>query len=251
MQSSDVCRLSDGTYQAAKTVAFSQCDHTQACRPSSLLRLATDLAGDDYADRGLPHDLLWEEGCVFLVSRIRFRFARSLRAEERVIFHTWERCVQGPFCVRDYAVRAENGEPIAEGSSSWILCDPQTRRILRPKQFPHPMQQHEELALCEADAEKIVLPEELAAAGTRQVRYSDLDGNGHVNNAIYADIACDALPIALFQNGITEFSINFIHETKCGDVIALQVGEANGVHYVCGTVDGAVCFTCAIRFRQV
>ena len=241
-------RLMDGTFETEKTIAFSQCDHTQSLRPASLMRLATDLAGEDYAQRGLPHDLLWEEGCVFLLSRIRFRFERSLRAEETVTFHTWERGVSGPFCIRDYALRDAEGKPVAKGSSSWILCDPQTRRILRPRQFPHEMQQHEELAVPEVNAEKILLPEGMADAGLRTVRYSDLDGNGHVNNAIYADIACDVLPIALFDRGIEEISVNFIHEAKHGDTIALQLGETDGVYYIGGTVDGAACFSCAMRF---
>ena len=241
-------RLSDGTYAVEKTLAFSQCDHTGRCRPASLLRLATDLAGEDYTDRGLPHDLLWSEGCVFLASRIRFRFLKPLRAEQTVLFHTWERGVSGPFCIRDYALRDENGERIAEGSSSWILCDPISRRILRPRQFPHTMQQHEELAIPAVDAEKIALPEQMQPAGARTVRYSDLDGNGHVNNAVYADIACDALPIALFDRGISEFSVNFVHEAKHGDVIDLSVGERDGMHCVAGTVDGTSCFTFAVRF---
>lgn len=243
-------RKNDGTYESAKTLSFSQCDHMQACRASSLLRLATDLAGEDYTDRGLPHDLLWQEGCVFLASRIRFRFFKSLRAEKTAIFHTWERGVAGPFCIRDYALRSEDGTPIAEGSSSWILCDPQTRRILRPRQFPHEMQQHEELALPQVNAEKILLPDNMTDAGVRAVRYSDLDGNGHVNNAIYADIACDALPIALLERGLHEFCINFIREAKHGDTISLQTGEQDGIYYVSGTVDGTTCFTCAMRFFE-
>lgn len=241
-------RLPDETYEAKKTLAFSHCDHTGACRPASLLRLATDLAGEDYADRGLPHDLLWQEGCVFLASRIRFRFFRPLRAEQTAIFHTWERGVAGPFCIRDYALRSEDGERIAEGSSSWILCDPISRRILRPRQFPHEMQQHEELAIPAVDAEKIALPDTMQPAGSRTVRYSDLDGNGHVNNAVYADIACDALPIALFDRGIAEFSVNFIHEAKHGDTIDLSVGEREGVYYVSGVVGGTSCFTFAVHF---
>ena len=242
-------RLSDGTCEAAKTLAFSQCDHTGHCRPASLLRLLTDFAGEDYADRGLPHDVLWQEGCVFLISRVRVRFQKPFSAEQTAVFHTWERGVSGPFCIRDYALRdEESGDRLAVCSSVWILCDPVSRRILRPRQFPHEMQQHAELALTETDAGKIVLPEELQPAGSRTVRYSDLDGNGHVNNAVYADIACDALPIGLFDRGIAEFSVNFIREAKYGDRIELSVGKRDGAYCVAGSVDGTGCFTFAVRF---
>lgn len=243
-------RRADGAMEKQEEMSFSLCDFTGRCKPSTLLRLTADLAGEDYYRRGLPHDRLWEEGYVFLVSRVRFRLRRNIRAEERVALGTYERCVSGPFCIRDYTVDDASGERIISGRSAWILCDPGTRRILRPKQFPYPMETHTDLPLDCGDPGRLRLPERMEPVGTRRVVYSDLDGNGHVNNAVYADIACDVLPTALFRGALQEFSINFVQEAKLGDDIALFTGSAEDGLAVVGYIGDAVCFESVFRFAE-
>lgn len=242
-------RSGDGVCEREAELNFSLCDFTGRCKPSTLLRIGADLAGEDYRLRGLPHDRLWAEGFMFLVSRARFHLRRNIRAEERVRLGTYERCVSGPFCMRDYTIDDASGERIVSGRSAWILCNPQTRRIVRPKSFPHPLETHTDLPLDCGDPERLRLPEGMAPAGERPVVYSDLDGNGHVNNAVYADMACDVLPAALFEGELRDFSINFVQEARLGDRIALFSAEAEGTSFVAGYVEDALCFECALTFQ--
>ena len=81
-------RRQNGIYEKTQDVSFSLCDFTERLKPSALLCLTSDLAGEDYGDRGLPHDKLLNEGFVFLVSRVRFSIRRNVRAEERIKFIT-------------------------------------------------------------------------------------------------------------------------------------------------------------------
>lgn len=242
-------RRQDGTFEKTQEVYFSLCDFTQRLKPSALLCLTSDLAGEDYGDRGLPHDKLQNEGFVFLVSRVRFSIKRSVRAEERIRFITYERKIAGPFCIRDYILEDAEGEQIIVGRSAWILCDPNTRRILRPASFPYEIQNHEDIELSVGEPDKLRPVENMERLGERRVVYSDLDGNGHVNNSVYGDMACDVLPMELFEGELKEFAINFVKEAKIGDIITLYGGKDGDSQVVIGYVGEAVCFECAFTFE--
>ncbi len=241
-------RRQNGIYEKIQEISFSMCDFTQRLKPSELLCLTSDLAGEDYGDRGLPHDKLAEEGYVFLVSRVRFSIKRNIRAEERVKLITYERRLAGPFCIRDYIIEDEKGEQIIAGRSAWILCDPNTRRILRPSSFPYEIQNHEDIEIPVGEPDKLKHPESMELLGERRVVYSDLDGNGHVNNSVYGDMACDVLPMELFEGELKEFAINFVKEAKMGDTITLYGGRSENSHTVAGYIGEALCFECAFVF---
>ena len=242
-------RRQDGTFEKTQDISFSLCDFTQKLKPSAMLCLTSDLAGEDYGDRGLPHDKLQNEGFVFLVSRVRFSIKRNVRAEERIKLVTYERKIAGPFCIRDYILEDAEGERIIEGRSAWILCDPNTRRILRPASFPYEIQNHEDIELSVGEPDKLRPVENMERLGERRVVYSDLDGNGHVNNSVYGDMACDVLPMELFEGELKEFAINFVKEAKIGDIITLYGGRDGDSHVVIGYVGEAVCFECAFTFE--
>jgi len=72
--------------------------------------------------------------------------------------------------------------------------------------------------------------DELAAyteLGQRTVRWSDLDGNGHLYSANYGDIIWDYLPRDLQERTPREFYINYNHEATLGETLRL-VGFRNG-----------------------
>ncbi len=242
-------RRQNGIFEKIQDISFSMCDFTQRLKPSELLCLTSDLAGEDYGDRGLPHDKLAGEGFVFLVSRVRFSIKRNVRAEEQVKLVTYERKIAGPLCIRDYIIEDERGEQLIAGRSAWILCDPDSRRILRPAAFPYEIQNHEDVELPVGEPEKLRQPENMERLGERRVVYSDLDGNGHVNNSVYGDMACDVLPMELFGGELKEFAINFVKEAKIGDTITLYGGEEGNSRIIAGYIGEALCFECAVVFE--
>jgi len=241
-------RDEQGILRRETTVEFCDCDHTGCLKPSAALKYFSDLAGADYAERGLPHDVLWAQGFVFLVSRVRAQFARPIRAEETLTFCTYEQGVKGPQFIRNFFVEDADGSRIAEARSAWILCDPNTRRILRPGKFPYPIPDNSALPIACPEPGKVHLPETAQSAGQRRVVYSDLDANGHVYNANYADITCDFLPLALFEKPVKGFSIEFSREALAGDVMDIRTVVEEGRAAAAGFVNDAQSFACELYF---
>ena len=185
-------------YFRQEELCFADCDRYQRARVSGLLNKAAAYAGYDYNARGLTHDVLFEMGEVFLLSRMAMRIHRIPMAGDVLDIATYENGVKGAHMQRVYEMKDQTGGLRVSVKSDWILVNPATRKIMRPSAFTaKPIQTCDRVIDC-PDPKKLLLPHEgVEELGTRQVVWSDLDGNGHLYSANYGDIIWDYLPCDL------------------------------------------------------
>lgn len=237
-------------YETTADIRFCDCDLHQRIKASAVCELMSNLAGVAFGSRGMDHKYLWDHGFVFLLSRVSVRIFRSPLPESRIRTATWEREANRAEYLRDFEFRSEDGELLIAGTTSWILVDPHTRQILRPSEF----NAGEMLPMPEKKADvppcgRLRLKDgEGEAVDVRKIYYSHLDGNGHVHNTIYADLAADALPAELLEKPLAEFQLNFSREALLGDEIAVFRRIDGNEAVVKGTVGGKDCFVCRMLF---
>ena len=219
--------LYENGYFRQEELCFADCDRYQRARVSGLLNKAAAYAGYDYNARGLTHDVLFEMGEVFLLSRLAMRIHRIPMAGDVLDIATYENGVKGAHMQRVYEMKDQTGEVRVSVKSDWILVNPATRKIMRPSAFTaKPIQTCGRVIDC-PDPKKLLLPHEgVEELGTRQVVWSDLDGNGHLYSANYGDIIWDYLPRDLQERTPREFYINYNHEATLGETLRL-VGFRN------------------------
>jgi acyl-ACP thioesterase len=104
-------------------------------------------------------------------------------------------------------------------------------------------------------ADKVQMPKDIETVHVMDhvVAYSDVDMNAHTNNAMYMQWAMDAVDYDIASTmPVREFTINFNHETKPGDVVSIykaRIIEDEGRRvYVEGKVDGQSAFCVEIVF---
>jgi len=96
---------------------------------------------------------------------------------------------------------------------------------------------------------------EITNSETRQVRFSEVDQNGHVNNIRYIDWCLDALPSAWHrEHRIRSMIINYLSEVRADE--ALQISSGPGreqSHDIQGTRegDGKVIFRTRFGFEDL
>ncbi|PKM74134.1 MAG: hypothetical protein CVU91_03570 [Firmicutes bacterium HGW-Firmicutes-16] len=227
---------------------FGDCDSRKKASLYSMMKLLSELSGEDYERRGVGYELLAKSGQAMLLSRMRLKFSRLPDHIENVVATTWERGVKGPYFFRDYEITTETGELLCSGSSDWFLVDITTREILRPSALTVGDRQLETRKSDAPECEKLRKIEALPLLGKRPVFYTDLDGNGHVNNAVYARIAVDFLPDAIRGKEMKEFSINFFIETKLGETLELTGTETVNGFAIQGSANGTHRFGCEFAF---
>ena len=239
----------DGVYFSRKFLfRFGDCDRQKRASLYAVMKLLSELAGEDYQRRGLGYERLSNIGQALLISRLRLRFARLPVHIESVAASTWERCIKGPFFCRDYEITTERGELLVSGSSQWFLVDIMSREVLRPACLPEGGRQEEPRKSDCGECEKLRKLEGLPFLGSRPVYYTDLDANGHVNNAVYAKIAVDFLPEEFRTKDLREFSINYFTETKLGETLEISGTETEKGFILQGFANGTLRFGCLFGF---
>ena len=210
-----------GTFYSEMKLQFCQCNMLSNLNLSELLRLTSDTAIEDYYERGISFTFLAEHNYAILLSRVSFRFHKMPKANDRITIATWEEKPEALQLTRAYEIKAEDGTPLVSGSSSWLVVDYTSHRIIRTKDFtlrPEPIRK--EAHDCMAPG-KIAIPENIAECGSRPICWSDIDANGHMNNSRYGAFAIDCLPEAYQRKTFTDFRMNYSHEAKKGDTITM------------------------------
>lgn len=240
----------NGIFSGQMELKFYDCDHRKQAKLSTILKYMSELAGRDYTLKGLSHEYLWEQGLVFLLSRITLRLHRVPMYKEQFTLNTWEFGKRGVLFLRNYDLTDESGEVVADAQSAWVIVNPETRHLMRPSAFQYDVAQREDKEVSAPMPQKIAFTcTEGNKVGERRVRYSDLDANGHVYNAVYADIASDFAPSQIFAHTLTDFSLNFVSEAKLGDTIDMYMEYNGSLCTLCGEVAGKRCFESAIQYR--
>jgi medium-chain acyl-[acyl-carrier-protein] hydrolase len=137
---------------------------------------------------------------------------------------TWIRPLSGLLAIRDFEI-FHDGKMIGECTTQWLILNLETRK---PAEKNLILSQNETRsdAPTHFNASKIFVKDNLKPLAEFNVRNSDLDLNGHVNNTRYAQWILDSLAVENHQQYILrEYEVNFIAETKSGDVITILSGE--------------------------
>ena len=85
-------------------------------------------------------------------------------------------------------------------------------------------------------------------AGSHKVVYSNIDGNNHMYNAWYADLAVNCLPEELQDRPVREYEVNFNREACLGDTVALTRLVEGDTVTVKGSVEGKDCFVARLSY---
>ncbi|MCI8648626.1 MAG: hypothetical protein HFG20_00665 [Anaerotruncus sp.] len=230
-----------------------ECDIQRRMTLANIMRHAQQMGSYHLAELGLGYKRLYEDGMVFLVSKMKVTVNRRPEFDEQLQLVTIPKQPKGAQFIRDTIFKSAAGEKLIEVSIAWLLVEPEEHRILRPSVF-----QVYGLEMTPNDGESITgyrirKPAQDGTLHMRQVKYSDLDYNGHVNNAIYANMIYDALPTEVtLQHELEEFGILYQKEAKLGQVIELEViqmDEKGLAYYVGGKVEDGRCFEAEIKFQ--
>ncbi|MEG1027348.1 MAG: thioesterase [Oscillospiraceae bacterium] len=240
--------IKEGYFFKDKEFDFGDCDFQKRVRLSTLMSSFTDVAGNAYTEKGFAHDYLWENGQVFLVSRMSIHIYKMPEAYQKVKIETWENKIKGVQFFREFRVHSGN-EILLEASTSWVLVNPITRQILKPDSCIGHFNLNPDDVAKVIPQGKIKFPQQLNSVGKRTVRYSDLDFNGHLYNAFYSNIAMDYLPIDFVKKDLSDFRVNFKNEVKYGEELEILTAIEDNVAYVIGMVGDKTSFECEFTVK--
>ena len=220
-------------------------------KPASFMDMAQEIAYWAAQELGFGYDDLHVHHTAWVLSRMHFHFENPPRWRDQVTLYTWHKGASGLFFLRDFHLRDPQGGTLVTATSSWVVIDERTRRLVRPEELDDLLDVEEgsvDSAIGEP-APKVALPRgaEPEPAGEHTVAYSDVDIIGHTNNARYMVWAMDCIDYETASaRRVRDVYVNFNKETTPGTTVQLfrlrTEEEGALVWYVEGRVDGKSAF---------
>ena len=211
------------TYDETFTLLTRDCDMKGSWRLSAVLEAMQEAAGAHSLLLGCGREELLRQNIVWVLSRSELHMNRYPRIGEKITLHTFPMPNRICFFPRYYIFTDEHGEMVGKAGTLWLLLDIQTRKMLPPGDIARLIPDNRDLAV------PMNLP---ATVGSLQGEefitsykplYTDIDVNGHVNNARYADWLCNAFGIDEMLHSEPETVIfNYNHEILPGQEVTLR-----------------------------
>ena len=204
------------------TIPCYDTDASGRLKPASFMNLAQEAAGQHAVHLGFGYDDVIATNTAWILSRVHIRFVDTPLWKENVVLNTWHKGLNRLFFVRDFRLTDKEGKTRVEATTSWLVMNLETRRLVRDPQLREGSECLEDVIATPAG--KVQMPKDVEPQLMFEhlVAYSDIDVNGHANNAMYMQWAMDAVDYDIASTRpVKEVTINFNHETKAGDVVAL------------------------------
>ena len=232
-------------------------DCNSRLRPGAFMDLCQQAAGEEARMLGFPDSRLMERcGAVWVIARMEARFRSLPMRGDTVRLRTWHKGADKIFFLRDYQLLDTADNILADATSVWVVMDAAARKVMRIDTLQDiiPPQAQYPLHAIETVTEKIVVPsgciQEKVAEHT--VQYSDVDYNGHANNARYTVWAMDCIPGGeAFRSPLREIALNFNREARPGETVTLCHCQSDGRHYVSGFSGREQIFISRLEFGGV
>jgi medium-chain acyl-[acyl-carrier-protein] hydrolase len=194
-------------------------------RPVALLNFLQDAARDHAGRLGLSVVDLFKRNMTWVLSRYHVLVHRYPALGERLEVVTWPSGRHGYFALRDFEVSDGAGGAVLSATSSWMVIGLDKKQAVKVDDVVGPRYALEKRALDDPFASLPVLAVRESEVGFR-VETAHLDGNRHVNNAIYVQWALEGVPPdVLMSRRPVEIEVSYRAEALYGDgVISVVQG---------------------------
>jgi acyl-ACP thioesterase len=197
--------------------------HADATGAASIVALAGYLqqAAGLHAERlGVGAERLMDDGLFWVLTRLFLRIRRAPRGGETIEIETWPSQRPRQLFLRDFRVQDETGAEIVTATSSWALIDAARRKAVKGPAWISQMVAFDETRATPFPASP---PRQLDGgerSATVTPRWSDLDVNGHVNNANLVGWLLEAFDTDwLTGHTLTALDVAFRNECRREDTV--------------------------------
>ena len=229
-------------YTETMTVMNADADFRSLLKPSALLRYVEQVSADHARTFGMTDQFFKNHGVAFLVGKQALKFDRVPQRAEKLTLLTRAEASRRGSVKRITTVTDAEGKQVAMVDCRWIVVSLAENRILREPGWTVDGFWNETVE-GELPLQLHKCREGLTSAGEWTVRYSQCDLNGHLNNAFYLDLVCDALPLDVVRKGpVTFASINYHREVPMGETVEVFYAPSAEGWYIIGKHNGQTSF---------
>ena len=207
------------------TQNFEITDHYVDCfgrmTPASILLMIQEVAGKHCTALSVDYDTLAKRRMFWAVTRHRVQVSRMPRLGETIRVETWPMPTTRVAYPRSVVAYDAAGNECFRAISLWVLMNLNTRSMILPGKSG--ISVVGSLRGLELPSPGSLALMDHTQTRQRQVCFTDLDRNGHMNNTRYLNWVSDLLPSAFHQeHEVKEFTICYHAEAREGQLLDLS-----------------------------
>jgi acyl-ACP thioesterase len=175
---------------------------------------------------------LQQQGRFWALSRLLLQIGQYPCWGESVTIKTWPRAARAAFAMRDFEMYDPGEKRLLAGTSGWLVVDSVTRKPKRVDKLMSDIVITPERKALKEEPRELPGCEREGTEARLTVRYSDLDVNGHVNNARYVGWIMDVYPVDFHKtHEVASLEVNYLRETVGGEEVSIWSNEAGAGEY--------------------
>ena len=177
-----------------------------------------------------------------MLTRQRIRLLRRPWSNEDLTVRTWTSGIDRKVFFREFQVSGADGDTCFEATSAWLLIDLAERRAITPPDWVVEAVPAARPRLLTFETRSVPAPPADASRSvTLRARRSDIDINGHVNNAYLLAWILEPLDHLGLDQAPAEVDIVFLAECRHGASYGVRAAEkapGRWLHAICNEADG-------------
>ena len=179
----------EGVFSFKHTVGYFQVDHQHRIQLGPLFQLLQEAAIHHANQYEIGTNIMEAKGESWILNRVALELSRYPKFEEEITIQTWATHLKHFKGFREFRILSAS-EVIGKASTLWLYIDMEKKTFARlaptvEDTFPI---LNDEIHFDSLDKLRLPKPSKTANRSTVSLRYSDIDGNQHVNNAAYMDL---------------------------------------------------------------
>jgi medium-chain acyl-[acyl-carrier-protein] hydrolase len=207
----------------------------------ALCRYLQEAADRHSRSAGVALQQLRCQGRMWVIVRMRLYIFAQPMVNDDVTAETWPTSrIDGRRAYRDFRLRSTDGKVLAEAATLWLFLDAENHRPIRlPGEIDG--ERISDLVTPEpVEATKLAEPATPTMFARFQVRWRDLDANGHANNICYVEWLLETIPDGIRRVGSLRVAdIHFKDEVLLGETVECETEQTSSG----GADAGRQCFT--------
>ncbi|MFA5570644.1 MAG: acyl-[acyl-carrier-protein] thioesterase [Sphaerochaetaceae bacterium] len=228
-------QIIDGIYHEEFTLQSSDVDSLNAAHPSYYFNVVQEVAGNHAHHIGVSIPQLHALDKTWVVTRTKMTIFSYAQWPHRIKVTTWPQVPWKFYFPRACTAHTEEGEPLFESMSQWVVVDIHTQRPVKPDQVIPLFGDHMKEEILNPNlGRKLSLPEEqkeMYFEYHTKPLYHHTDFNNHVNNVVYVSWMLDSLPFTFRDSYLPyEIDISYVAQSFRDDTIVVQSTQVNDDH---------------------
>ena len=219
-------------------------------QPAAMLDIFQDMATLHAEVLGIGHDAMLADGVIWVVVRTKLEVLQDPQYFQMVRVRTWPHSLSRFSFLRDFVMYDEQGNLLVQASQEWVLMDARTRKFASAKDYYAGSTDFCEDRVFPKKARKAPDFEEPNLPVCQMTpSYTDIDLNGHVNNAMSANFIVNALNPGA-EGAIKTMQVDYRYEVHPNEPITMLTRVEDGRVLSKGVNDeGTTLFASLIELR--